>query len=75
MVDWSFNAESRSISLDEGNLTGAVLQLFCFAIKLGVRSCGFNNGSLECTFNLLSEISTVGRVVYKFHCEAHGEIR
>ena len=37
IVDWSFDAESRSISLEAGSVTGAVLQLFCFAIILGVR--------------------------------------
>ena len=59
MVDWAFDAESRSISLEAGSVTGAVLPLFCIAIILGVRLCGLDNGSLECAFNLLSEINTV----------------
>ena len=73
MVDWSFDDESRSISLEAGGVTGAVLPLFCFAIILGVWYCCLNNVSLECAFNLLSEISTVDRVVYKFHYKTHGE--
>ena len=73
MVDWWLDAESRQISLEAGSVTGAVLPPFCLAIILGVWYCGLNNGSLECAFNLLSEISTVGRVVCKFHCKTHGE--
>ena len=37
MVDWSLDAESRSISLEAGSVTGAVFPLFFFvAIILGV---------------------------------------
>ena len=32
MVDWSFDDKSRSISLEAGGVTGAVLLRFCFAI-------------------------------------------
>ena len=74
MVDWSFDAESRSISLEPGSVTGiSVLPLFCFAIILGVRKCCLDNGLLECAFTPLSEISRVDRVVSKFHCKTHGE--
>ena len=37
MVDWSLDAESRSISFEAGSVTGAVLPFYFVAIILGVR--------------------------------------
>ena len=73
MVDRSLHAESGSILLDAGRVTGAVLPFFFVAIILGLIFCGLKNGSLEWAFSLLSEISIVDRVVCRFHCKTHGE--